>query len=307
MFKNLTVQQAVIGAAFTSMIMGGFIVAGRFGVSDSLSAADLTFFRYASGLLLLPIFLSKPIRNLGGIGWGPGIFMTLCAGWFFNMLLMTGFQYAPAAHGAVFGPGTMPMFTALFSWIILGDKMGPWRIAGLVVLLTGLIMLGGCGFFESAPDAWIGDLLFLAAAACWGAFTVSIRYWKIDPIYGVSMVAVLSFVSFTPLYFLFYDPAFLPTAGEAAPWGDIWFQLFYQGVLVGAVAVTLFTISIPVLGPARTALFMAMVPVFGTLGAIPLLGEVPGLIESAGIILVVLGMLAAMGVRLPAGKTKTAG
>ena len=78
------------------------------------------------------------------------------------------------------------------------------------------------------------------------------------------------------------------------------FQLFYQGVLVGGAAVIMFTIAIPVLGPARTALFMAMVPVFGTLLGIPILGELPGLIESAGIVLVILGMLAAMGLRFPA-------
>ena len=80
---------------------------------------------------------------------------------------------------------------------------------------------------------------------------------------------------------------------------DNLFHLFYQGSLGGGVAVVLITVAIPVLGPARTALFMAMVPVFGTLLGIPILGEVPGLIESTGIILVILGMLAAMGLPVP--------
>ena len=292
---QLTVRQAVLGAAVTSLIMGGFIVAGRFGVRETMTAADLTFYRYLSGLFLLPLFLQKPIRNLGGLGWGPGILMTILAGWVFNMLLMTGFQFAPAAHGAVFGPGTMPMFTAIFAWIILGESLTPWRIGGLVVLMTGLVMLGGGGFFESTPEAWKGDLLFLSAAMFWGLFTVLIRHWKVDPLYAVSVVALLSMVSFTPLYFLFFEPAMF-----RAPLFNNVFQLFYQGVLVGGAAVIMFTIAIPVLGPARTALFMAMVPVFGTLLGIPILGEVPGLIESAGIVLVILGMLAAMGLRFPA-------
>ena len=90
-----------------------------------------------------------------------------------------------------------------------------------------------------------------------------------------------------------------------APLGDNLFQLFYQGCLVGGVAVVLFTISIPILGPARTALFMAMVPVFGTLLGVPILGEVPGMVESAGIILVIFGMLAAMGLKVPFQRSKT--
>ena len=290
---HLSVRQAVIGSAITSLIMGGFIVAGRFGVREVMSAADLTFYRYLSGLFFLPLFFSKSLRTLGGLGWGPGMLITVLAGWVFNMLLMTGFQFAPAAHGAVFGPGTMSMFAALFAWLFLGEKLTLWRIAGLVVLMMGLVMLGGGGFFESNPDAWKGDLLFLSAAIFWGAFTVSIRYFNVEPLYAVAVVAVLSMVTFSPLYFLFFDPAMFH-----APLGDNLFHLFYQGVLVGGTAVVLFTISIPVLGPARTALFMAMVPVFGTLLGIPILGEVPGLVESTGIILVILGMLAAMGLRL---------
>ena len=56
----------MFGAAVTSLIMGGFVVVSRFGVSNLTSAADLTFFRYLSGLILLPVFLKRPILNLGG-------------------------------------------------------------------------------------------------------------------------------------------------------------------------------------------------------------------------------------------------
>ena len=47
----------------------------------------------------------------------------------------------------------------------------------------------------------------------------------------------------------------------------------------------------------QTALFISLVPVMGTLMAIPVLGEFPGPIEWSGIALAFIGMLAAMGVR----------
>ena len=299
MFQNMTPRQAVLGATLTSLIMGGFIVVSRFGVQGKFSPADLTFFRYLSGFILLPIFLQRSVVSLGGLGWGRGIFLTICAGWVFNMLLMSGFHYAPAAHGAVFGPGTLPMFTVLFSWIMLGDKLTSWRIAGVIAILIGLVLLGGGGFFESSPGAWKGDLLFIAASICWAGFTVGVRYWKIDPLYGISLVAILSILSFTPIYFWLFDPIFF-----RLPISDLLLHLFYQCILVGSIAVVLFTVSIPVIGPSRTALFMALVPVFGTLFGIPFLGEVPGLIESLGIVVVILGLLAALGINLAKSRDK---
>ena len=106
----------------------------------------------------------------------------------------------------------------------------------------------------------------------------------------MSVVAVLSFFTFTPIYIIFFD-----FTAIGLPIKQIALQVTYQGVLVGVVAVVLFTICIPVIGPARTALFMALVPVFGTLLGAAFLNEIPGTIEFGGIVLVIFGMLAAMG------------
>ena len=178
MFRNITVSQAVFGAAVTSLIMGGFVVVSRFGIGNMLSAADLTFFRYLSGLLLLPIFLNRPVRNLGGIGWQRGVVITILAGWCFNLIMMSGFKFAPAAHAAVFTPGTLPMFTALYSCLLFKERLGHFRVSGLILLMGGLVTLGWGGLFETGPDTWKGDLLFLAASACWAGFTVGVKYWN---------------------------------------------------------------------------------------------------------------------------------
>ncbi len=57
MFYKMTPKQAMLGGAFTAIIMGGFMVISRFGVRDVFTGADLTLFRYFSGLLLLPVVL----------------------------------------------------------------------------------------------------------------------------------------------------------------------------------------------------------------------------------------------------------
>ena len=290
---------AVYGGLTVVVIMSGFIVLSRSGLRADLSAADLTFFRYASGLLLLPIFLRRSPLTLCHIGWRRGLFLTICAGAPFNMILVGGFAFAPAAHGGVFGPGAMPLFTVLLAWAVLGNRPGRYNLGGLALIIAGLVAIGGGGILESGPGTWKCDLMFLGAAILWAAFTVAIRAWNVDPINAIVVVAVLSFAGFAPIYLIFLDGVVL-----RAEIGTYWFQALYQLIPVGIGATILFVRAVPILGPARTALINSMIPPAAVLLAIPLLGEIPGALEFAGIGVVILGMLAAMGIR-PANPFKS--
>jgi hypothetical protein len=42
----------------------------------------------------------------------------------------------------------MPMFIAILSWIILGDRPSIYRASGLIALLLGLLMMGRGGFWK---------------------------------------------------------------------------------------------------------------------------------------------------------------
>ena len=212
-------------------------------------------------------------------------------------MLSGGLAYAPVAHGGVFAPGTVPIFTAILSWLVLGDRLTRVRIGGLVLVIFGLVTLGSAGFFESAPGAWRGDLMFVASAVFWAAYTVALRAWKVDPLTGLTVVAVINAAIFTPIYFLLLDPVVLRLSI-----GDWLVQGLYQCFIVGIFASVLYMRSIPVLGAARTALAISLVPVFAILLAIPLLNELPGMVETAGILVVLVGVAAAMGARVATKK-----
>jgi len=123
---------AVVSASTAALLMAGFFVISRVGLQGAFSAADLTFFRYASALLLLPIFLGNAPARLGGIGWGRGLFLALCGGAAMNILMAGGLSLSSVAHAGVFTQGTIPMIAALLSVIFLGDQLTNWRIGGLV-------------------------------------------------------------------------------------------------------------------------------------------------------------------------------
>ena len=56
-------------------------VAAKHGISVGFAPADLALHRFLwSGLLLMPMAFRAGIADLGGIGWGRGLIMTVLSG-----------------------------------------------------------------------------------------------------------------------------------------------------------------------------------------------------------------------------------
>lgn len=289
---TVSLPMAVVSGATAALLMAGFFVISRAGIQGAFTPADLTFFRYSSAIFLLPIFLQNNPARLGGLGWRRGLVIAFFGGAAMNMLMASGLAYAPVAHASIFTQGTTPMLAALLSMVFLGDRLTPWRVGGLVTILVGLATLSSGGLMDAESGAWRGDLMFLGTSLLWACFTVSLRLWRVDAVLGLSIVAVVNFMVFAPIYFIFFDPVIM-----RLPLTDWWFQAIYQMIFVGIFAAILYMRAIPVLGPARTALAVTLVPIFATILAIATLGEVPDLWESIGMMIVLAGILVAMGVR----------
>jgi drug/metabolite transporter (DMT)-like permease len=77
--------------------------------------------------------------------------------------------------------------------------------------------------------------------------------------------------------------------------GEIVLQGAYQGLLVSLAALLLMARTVQTLGATTTAVFMAGVPPLSGLLSIPVLGEVPGPLEWAGMALTAVGIALASG------------
>jgi drug/metabolite transporter (DMT)-like permease len=90
---------------------------------------------------------------------------------------------------------------------------------------------------------------------------------------------------FTPWYLTFGDSQLL-----AVP---VWVLLLHgvnQGILNVIVGLWLWGWAVKKVGAANAGRFPPLIPVIGTLSAIPLLGELPGPLQWAGIALIVAGL-----------------
>jgi drug/metabolite transporter (DMT)-like permease len=218
--------------------------------------------------------------------------LTLTSGIPYALLSYSGFIYAPAAHGGVFLNGCLPLFTALFAWIWVGQKSRISQVVGLGLVLVGVTFVGYEGFLSSSGGtAWIGDCLFLVAIALFALFMVANRVWNVNPGQILFSVTIVSAVFYIPVWLLWLESN-LAIASRS----EILLQGAYQGLVPSVLGISCLNIAVNRLGPNATSVFLSAVPVVAALAAIPILQEMPGLPAWIGMITVTAGILLALGI-----------
>lgn len=288
---NKELQTGIACGLTAALIWGAWPVVSRLGVEAALSPYDVAALRFGvAGLLLLPLVLRRGMGGMGRLGWARALLLACGAGVPYVVVTVEGLRYAPAGHAGIIVPSCMLSFTALGAWLLLGERPNGQRLLGLSAILLGLLLVGWSAFAAGAPGAWRGDLLFVLSGLLWAGYTLGARAWSVPPLEATAIVSVVSL--------LLYLPPYLALSGDSlldAPLGPLAVQALFQGVLAAIFALVFYTRAVALLGAACGALFAALVPVSAILLAIPLLGEWPGPGELAGLALVTLGMLVALG------------
>jgi len=280
---------AFAGMACAMLIFGANFVISRHAVLNGLSSHDMLALRFTTaGFLLLPSFLlGGGLRDCGGVGWARGLTLVVMSGLPMSYLLMTGLTYAPAAHGAVIGPAMVTSIGIIGGVMLFGTRLTRPLVIGVATVLIGLACLGVAGTSHTNPTILLGDLYFFGVGLIWGGYPLLIQLWRVDALKATAVVSVLSMV-YLPFYVLFFFRGF-----DVAPWWVLLAHAVNQGVLNVIVGLWIWSWSTPVLGPAVTGRFPPMIPVVGTLLAIPALGEIPSGLQVGGIGLIIFGLFVA--------------
>lgn len=279
---------AVGGMVLAMVIFGANFVVSRHAILNGLTPHDLLALRFGTaGLLLLPIFLARPLSSCGGVGWRRGIILALMSGAPMSYLQFTGLLYAPAAHGATIAPALVTMIGIVGGVLLFGTRLTRQLVLGICAVLAGLACLGMAGSTHTDPTILLGDLYFVSVGLIWGSYPLLIQLWKVDALKATAMVSVLSLL-YLPLYALFFFRGF-----DVAPWWVILLHAINQGVLNLIVGLLIWSWAARVLGAAVVGRFPPLIPVAGTLLGIPVLGELPGGLQIAGIALIICGLFIA--------------
>lgn len=283
-------RRLALGAMMVAMlIFGANFVVSRHAMLNGLNPHDMLALRFATaGCVLLPVFLSAGgLRDCGGVGWRRGLTLATMSGLPMSWLLLTGLTYAPAAHGAVIGPGVVTVIGIVGGVVLFGTRLTPQLFVGIGAVLVGLVCLGIAGTTHTNATILLGDLHFLCLGLLWGGYPLVIQLWRVDALKATAIVSVLSLV-YLPFYALFLFRGF-----DVAPWWVIVAHAVNQGLLNVILGLWIWSWSAPILGPAVLGRFPPSIPVIGTLLAIPVLGEIPTGLQIAGIGLIVAGLVVA--------------
>jgi len=265
-------------------IWSGFIVFARFGVTGNLTPYDIAALRFMVGTLVtLPFaYLYWPrhlpwTKILVLIATGPGIV--------YSILMYNGLSFSPAAFAGVFANGSMPIFTAILAWFLLGEKLGKTAIIAISIIIAGSLTVGYQSLSTFGGQYLIGLPFFILAAFLLATYMILIRLWNINSRQVLAIVNLLSAVLFLPLWWFF-----LPSTLSLATMPEIALQALFHGLGPSFFALVFFTYAIQTIGATPMAGFAAAVPATAALLAIPVLGEHLNIIEWSGVLAVTVGL-----------------
>lgn len=257
----------------------------RHGLNVGFTPVDLLVHRYVwSGIAFLPLVFRAGISDLCGIGWGRGLALMVLGGPVMALISYTGFVFVPLGHGSVIQPSSATLGGLLLATLFLKETISASRLAGALLIVAGLGVIGAESIGHIGADGVLGDLIFVLTGFMFAGFGALLRHWRVSAVSAALVINVLS---------LLLLPIYLATGGLAriAAIGlrENAIQALAQGVLAGPAALYLFAVSVQRLGVARAAVFPAIVPALTLLVGWLLLGEPPTALQAAGLVTVLCG------------------
>jgi drug/metabolite transporter (DMT)-like permease len=274
-----------VAAAVTVLIWAAYPVATRAGVTGAFAPHDLMFLRFGVGALFFLPYLVLQSRAIRRGAWLRGIPLTLFQGAGMAALVIFGLQFAPASHAAALGPGVAPAWVALLGFLVFSRQPSARMIVGSGLCATGVATLAAWSVSVPSSSVLAGDAMFLAASALGALYVLQMRSWGINAMQAAAVVTVYSALIVVPWHLWSASG----TLGEAAPVELLW-QILWQGVLIGCVALVALNHAIARLGPERSIALVALVPALSAVLGLLFLAEIPSSAEIAAILAISAGV-----------------
>jgi drug/metabolite transporter (DMT)-like permease len=185
-----------------------------------------------------------------------------------------------------------PIFTAIISRILLGERLTARKVAGILVAFAGFLVVlqfGATGGARLERDEMLGVLIVICGPLAWAFYTVLSKplLGRYPPVYVATYTTAAGGAVFVP--FLMFD------AGMRRRMLDLgltdWLVVVYVSLLAITVAYLLWYWGLRVLTPSQTAVYTYLVPVFGVLASWAVLGDVPAIFALVGGVVIVAGVV----------------
>jgi drug/metabolite transporter (DMT)-like permease len=253
----------------------------------------LAFIRWGGAfLILLPFALPHLARDWPTIRKHAVLMTVLTLTGFsaYNTMAYYGLQYTTAINGLLL-QSIGPLFVALWSFVLFGDRLTLRQAGGISVSLTGVLVIISHGSLAVLIGIGFnrGDVCLLIALLIYAYYTAALR--KRPAMHPLSFLAVgmgWGAVSLIPALVV-------EIAGGRTMVFDTESVLSFLFICIfpSLLGYLFLNRGVELIGANRAAPFMHLVPVFGSVLAIVLLGEHFELYHAIGYALVFTGITVA--------------
>jgi len=261
--------------AFLVVVMlfwAGNAIVGR-AVRDDIPPFTLALVRWAGATTILLPFAWRRLRADSAMlyaNWRIVLLLGLLGVAAFNALLYSGLRHTTASNSLLIQAG-IPAMVVLFGRLIFGERAPLLQVLGVIASTIGVAWVVSRGDVEMLLHLRLGpgDLLILAATVAWALYTVLLKLRPaVDPVSFLATTFIIASLTMFPL------AAHEWWTGATVRWGPSTFGAFaYVAVLPSLLAYFLYNRAVGMIGAGRAGQMIALLPLFGALLAVLLLGE----------------------------------
>jgi drug/metabolite transporter (DMT)-like permease len=285
-------DQPYLLLALTSLFWAGNTILGRF-IAGHVPPITLAFIRWAGAcLILLPFAAPHLRRDWPAIRRHAGVMALLAFTGFsvYNTLAYYGLQYTTAINGLLL-QSVAPLFVAMWTFALFGDRLTFRQAGGICVSLTGVVVIVCHGSLAVLLAIAFnrGDVAFLIALVIYGFYAAFLR--RRPPMHPFSFLAAgMGGGAVLMIPAVIWEIAAGRTmVFDAESIASFAFICIFPSLL----GYLFLNRGIELIGANRAAPFIHLVPVFGSAMAVALLHERFELFHAIGYVLVFAGITVA--------------
>ena len=272
--RNNHIAHGILLATAAALLWSGNFIISR-AVSADIGPISLAFYRWLTATIIIAPFAWKKIKKEQSVVIANKrylFFVSLTGIALFNTFVYVAGHYTSAISMALIGTTSSPIFATILAFIFLKEGVGKYRILGMLICISGILLLISNGSLEKLAAFHFskGDIWILAGAFAFAIYNVLVRKKPT----GISAIFFL-FVIFgigTALLFPFYIGELI--LSPSPNWNTTLIgSILYLGLGTSAIAFLCWNIAIQKLGAGRTVLFGNLIPVFSIIEAVLILGE----------------------------------
>ncbi|MBI9082826.1 MAG: DMT family transporter [Desulfobacterales bacterium] len=257
----------------TAIFWGGTFIAGRT-IAGDVGPYSAAFLRFTVASIFLLVFVRRMEGRLPRLGRGqilPVVALGLTGVFAYNVFFFKGLHLIEAGRASLI-IACNPIFISLLSALLFKEKLNAVRISGILVSVSGAIVVITRGRLSALLDGSLGsgELFIFGCVASWVAYSL-LGKTVMNRLSALSAVCYSSMIGGALLFFpacaegLFHDAWYYSLKD--------WISLFYLGFFGTVLGFVWYYQGIQRIGPMKSSLFINFVPVSAILLAYGLLDE----------------------------------